>query len=136
MRPVKRRPPVQRQQHLGHHQHRQQQAAGKAPPVVLRLINALFAQLVQQQPGVQAGAQANGQRQPGVLERNNKHQIHHLSAAQGDHGNAHRGFHVLPGVKPRRQHLDQNQPNQANRVGNQRLLGHCHIVGVELAIHE
>ena len=89
------------------------------------------AQTAIQQQSIEAGRQTDGERQSGMLEMEpiDKHQIQHLRNEQAEERNLDRRAHVLPGIKAGGQNFDQDQPEQADAVGDQRVARLEHVVG-------
>ncbi|MNQ87708.1 hypothetical protein D3C85_1029410 [compost metagenome] len=126
----------QPQQHRRHHAHGQHQLEAELPPARLRLIHLLLAQLIEQQSRIEAGAETDGQRQACVFQRTDQGQVEQLGDHQGENRDFYRGADVLLRIKARRQHLDQDNPEQPHRIGHQRALSHGGIKGAELTVLE
>ncbi|MNG01637.1 hypothetical protein D3C84_846270 [compost metagenome] len=122
------------QQHRGHHRDRYHQFGTELRPARLRLIHLLFAQLIEQQPGVKAGTGADRQSQTGMGQRPDQHQVEQLGNHQGENCDFHRRANVLLRIKARSQHFDHDNPKQPDRIRNERALSHGRIEGVELAV--
>lgn len=64
------------------------------------LIHLLLAQLIEQQPGVEAGTGADRQGQARVGQWADEQQVEQLRHHQGENGDLHRRADVLLGVEP------------------------------------
>ena len=124
------------QQRRGHNQHCNNQTQQEGQPARLRGENFLFTQLPVEQRGVQAGRQADGQRQTRMLQRADKRQVHYLGHNQGDNSNLDRGLDVLTGIEARRQHFHHDKAHQPYGISHQRALGHRRVKGAEFAVLE
>ena len=69
-------------------------------------------------------------------ETADQHQIEKLRNNEGDNRDLDRCADVLPRIETRCEHSHQNQPEQANTVGNQRVSCHENIVSAEGAVVE
>lgn len=88
-----------KQQYSRHHQYCYHQLEAELRPTRLRLIHLLLAQLIEQQAGVNARANADGQRQTGVGQRADQHQVEQLHD-QGKNRDFYRCTNVLLRIKP------------------------------------
>ncbi|MCY1423384.1 hypothetical protein D9M71_390940 [compost metagenome] len=102
----------------------------------MRLVHLLFTQLIEEQPRIEAGAGADGERQARVSQRTNQQQVEQLSDDQRENCDFHRRADVLLRIKARRQHFNHDNPEQPDGIGDQRTLGHGRIMGIELTILE
>ncbi|MNN21264.1 hypothetical protein D3C81_1345780 [compost metagenome] len=125
-----------RQQNRRHQCHRQHQFKQEAGPPRLRFEQPLAAQFPEQQAGIEAGTEADRQGQPGMRKRANQGQVQQLGAHQREHRDLHWGTDILLRIEAWCQHLDQNDRQQAHRIGHQRALGHRRIERAELAVLE
>ena len=96
----------------------------------------MFAQKEKQQACIQTRAQTNSEGQTDVFERRNEGKVHQLRANQRENSDLNGGFDVLAGVEAGCQHFNHNQPDQAEGIGNQSVLGHLRIVQRKLTVHE
>ena len=71
---------------------------------------------------------------PGVPQGPDEREVHHLRDGERHDGDLHRRADVLPRIEARRQHLHEDQPDQAHAVGDQRLARHLHVVRAERAV--
>src|SRR5471032_903223 len=124
------------EQHRRHQQHCHDQLEPELSPARLRLIHLLLAKLIKQQPGIDTGTGADRQGQASVSQRANQHQVEQLSDDQGENRDFYRGADVLLRIKARRQHLDHDNPEQPDRICDQRPLGHGGIKRTELTVLE
>src|SRR5471032_788787 len=124
------------QQYRGHHQHSNHQLKAELPPARLRLVHLLFAQLIEQQTGVNAGTNTDSQCQAGMGQWTDQHQVEQLGNNKGENRDFHRCADVLLRIKARRQHFDHDNPEQTDRISDQRPLSHRCIKRAELAVLE
>ncbi|MNP33079.1 hypothetical protein D3C76_1262950 [compost metagenome] len=124
------------QQYRGHHRDRDHQLGAELRPARLRLIHLLLAQLIEEQPGIEAGPGTDGKRKAGMGQRADQEQVEQLGDHQGKNRNLYWRADVLLRIKARRQHFDHDNPEQTDRIGNQSTLGHGRIMGIELTILE
>lgn len=119
-----------------HGQQGQQQFRHEERPAGTGLVNIRLTQMIVQQAGIDAGAEADGKRQPGVaqIQPEDEHEIHELCRHQRENGDLHRRFDVLAGIEGRCQHLDHDQAEQTKTIGNQRLARHPDIMIGECAV--
>ncbi|MNI59848.1 hypothetical protein D3C73_1150290 [compost metagenome] len=115
---------------------RGQQAQRKDRPARAGLIHAAAAQADQQGQRVQAGAQADSQRQAGMGHDGYQHQVHQLRQNQHADGDLDRSADVLLGVEAGGQNLHGQQADQAGRVGDHGQAGLQHILCGERAVVE
>ena len=71
-----------------------------------------------------------------LLQGQDEEGVHRLRGDQGQDGDPHGSGDILPRIKARRQHLDQNQAEQAHAVGDERLARHPEVVLAELSVME
>ena len=96
----------------------------------------MFAQKEKQQTCIQTRAQTDSEGQTDVFERRNEGKVHQLRANQRENSDFNGGFDVLAGVETGRQHFNHNQTDQAEGIGNQRILGHLRVVQRKFTVHE
>ena len=100
----------------------------------MRLVDAVLAQLIVEQAGVEARPQADRQREARVFERHDQDEVHQLGRDQRDDRDFHRRADVLARIETRRQHFHQYQADESDAVGKQRAARHPHILDTELAV--
>ena len=100
----------------------------KYRPARFGLVDAVFAQVIKQDRGVQARAQTDRQGQSGMLYPADEQRVHRLCRQQGHDADLHRGLDVLPRVKTRREDFHQDQSDQPRAVTDQRPTRHHYIV--------
>ena len=77
---------------------------------------------------IQTRAQTDSEGQTDVFERRNEGKVHQLRANQRENSDLNGGFDVLARVETGSQHFNHNQTDQAEGIGNQRILGHLRVV--------
>ncbi len=122
------------QQHRRHHRDGNHQLEQELRPARLRLKQILLAQLPEQQPGIDARPHTDRQRQTGMLQGHDKGQVEQLSHYEGEDRDFHRGADILLSIKTGGQHLDQDDPQQPDRIGDQRTLSHGRVECIEFTI--
>ncbi|MNL32987.1 hypothetical protein D3C87_1548730 [compost metagenome] len=124
------------QQHARHHRYRNHQLEAELCPARLRLVHLLFTQLIEEQPCIEAGAGADGERQARVSQRTDQQQVEQLSDDQRENCDFYRRADVLLRIKARREHFDHDNSEQTDGIGDQRALSHGRIMGIKLAVLE
>ena len=127
---------MRRPQAAAHHRQRGGEFGEKATPARFGAVQSFDPQQGVEQRGVQACAEADGEREADVFERHDEGKVHDLGNNQREHGDFHRRFDVLFGIKGGREHLDHNLADNAEGAGHQRVFGHHRVVGGEAFVDE
>src|SRR5438445_5888540 len=98
------------------------------------MINTVLTELAVKQAGVETGAETERERKSRVLEGNDQRDVHELGGDQGYDGDSARRRNILPRIKARRQHFDEDEPEEPRAVGHERLARHPDVALPELPV--
>src|SRR5712691_10504626 len=98
------------------------------------MINTVLTELAVKQASVETGAEPDRERKSRVLEGNDQGGVHELGGDQGYDGDSDRRGNILPCIKARRQHFDEDEPEEPRAVGDQRLARHPDVALPELPV--
>ena len=124
------------EEHHGHESDCGRDLEEEHGPAGLRRVDAVRAQAAIKERRVEAGAQADGEGEPGVLERPDEGEVHELGENERDDADLHRRADVLARVEPGREDLHEDHADQADAISNHGLAGHPGVFRREATVVE
>ena len=119
-----------------HQRHGERHLEEEGTPAGLGHIRSAAAQAAIEQCRVQAGAQADRQRQAGVAQGHDEGEVHELGGGEREQADLDRGPYVLSRVEARGEDFHQDHAHQPDAVCGERLAGHPGVLGGEAAVVE